>query len=151
MTQIAIEFNITPGSFFINTHMSYPYLFILIETSKSSTVSNFNQKSLIKSSMNKKKIRTNNLENNTQLYLYDIDLIKFKHIEVNYNRYFESFINLQPRAYQKNIISINDSVLFLHPKKYIQVEQELDATNENILDSSIKIRIQNILEILKLV
>lgn len=153
MTELAIEFSVTPSSFFNKDEIKSSFLIVIIDINIISNNSKFKQKSLLKSSINKNNGNSNsNFMNKTPIYFYDAKLISIEKLNeiTHIEEYFKSFVSFQPRAHQRSIISLKDSVLFLHPKNYIQIEQELNATNESILDTSISIRIQSILELLKL-
>lgn len=148
MVQLAIEFSVTIGSFFDNKELNSSFLIVIIEVSNNLFRTRFRQNTLLKSSINK--IDSSIHLNNVSVYMYDPKMHDIKELDLKEDDYFKSFVTFETKAHQKNIISLQDSVLFLHPRKYILIEQELDATNEVLLDTSIILRIQTILENLNL-
>lgn len=84
---------------------------------------------------------------------FDIDkftFTKFKNNDLIVTIFNEPLIKLVPRVHQKNIISIKDVILFLNSPNYRSIIQELIITDIEILDTEILVRVEEILQILKL-
>ena len=150
MVQIAFTFNITPKSFFENKEIESDKLIIIVKGIKinpnTEKVLDDKKFQIISNSTKKNKDH-----NNSFTYYYGSETLRFKQIESFEQNVLNSFIILRPKIHLKDIISLQDSILFLKANKYIKIEQELDATNELFLDRTIPIRIQSILEILKII
>lgn len=153
MIQIAISFNITSGSFFKDKEITSSNLIVIIEGIKININSNNileKQKFQIVPNATKE---FENVENQevSPAYYYDSESLYIKEINNFKEEELNSFIKLRPKIHLKDIISLQDCILFLKAKNYIRIEQELDATNELFLDKTIPIRIQSILELLKII
>ncbi|MFT4244652.1 MAG: hypothetical protein ACMXYB_04345 [Candidatus Woesearchaeota archaeon] len=141
--KLFILFKISSGSYFNSIENTQDLLLLeLISTSKlkSDIIIYRRREDLINFKDNFNKINSYKLETNS---------LNFINIELNKNIFSNRIIELSPRLHSRNIVSIDEAILFLKPREYKSLLQELTAQNIEILDSEIKIRSNEIFKLLK--
>lgn len=130
---IGIYFQITPQSYLSTKELYSKDLIVLFKLFKE-----INKTIILSSQKNLKK------------ELEDAIIVNYEQFKFKDTVLPQNLILLKAKVHNSTIFSLKDSICYLKPKLFTEFKKETQCQNIEILDEELKIRIQQIIEILKL-